>query len=211
LPRAVNLDSAMIALLQDVGREVPAAIEVEVVAAPGLSPVLADPDGLAAALRELVRNACEAMPEGGRLTLEAANVRHGQDRLAVPGSAGYAQYVRLSVRDSGPGMAPGFAERAVAPFFTTKTGAAHTGLGLAMVYGFMSQSGGRMESYGIHRGRAARDQRRAVFPARLGQRRCARAGGPGGAPLHANDGLDGCLNPARSGRKGRAGRPAAFA
>jgi hypothetical protein len=145
LPRAVNLDSAMTALLQDVGREVPAAIEVEVVAAPGLSPVLADPDGLAAALRELVRNACEAMPEGGRLTLEAANVRHGQDRLAVPGSAGYAQYVRLSVRDSGPGMAPGFAERAVAPFFTTKTGAAHTGLGLAMVYGFMSQSGGRME------------------------------------------------------------------
>ncbi len=63
----------------------------------------------------------------------------------MPGGAGYAQYVRLSIRDSGPGMPTGFAERAVAPFFTTKTAGAHAGLGLAVVYGFMSQSGGRME------------------------------------------------------------------
>ncbi len=145
LPRAVDLNSAMTALVQDLAGEVPAAIEIEVVAAPGLSPVLADPDGLAAALRELVRNACEAMAEGGRLTLEAANVRRDQDRLADARGPGYAQPVRLSVRDSGTGMSTEFAERAVAPFFTTKNRGVHAGLGLAAVYGFLSQSGGRME------------------------------------------------------------------
>ena len=145
LPRAVDLNAAMTALLQDLAKEIPASVDVEIVAGPDLSPILADPDGLAVALRELVRNACQAMQEGGKLILEAANVRRGRDQLFVPGGAGYAQPVRLSIRDSGPGMSTEFAERAVAPFFTTKNRGVHAGLGLAMVYGFMNQSGGRLE------------------------------------------------------------------
>ena len=70
----------------------------------------------------------------------------------APESAGCAQPVRLSVRDSGAGMSTEFAERAVAPFFTTKNRGGHAGLGLAMVYGFMSQSGGRMEFTAVEPG-----------------------------------------------------------
>jgi CheY-like chemotaxis protein len=145
LPRAVDLAGTLAGLVQDGAADVPAGIEVEFVADPGLWPALVDPDGLASALRELVRNACDAMPGGGRLVLEAVNARPGSDRLAVPGGSGYGHYVRLSVRDSGCGMSPEFAERAVTPFFTTRPGDAHPGLGLSAVYGFMSQSGGRME------------------------------------------------------------------
>ena len=103
-------------LMQDLAGEVPAAVEVAVVAAPGLSPVLADPDGLVMALRELVRNACEAMPEGGRLTVSTRRTDDGRAQLVFA--------------DTGGGIAPDNLEKIFEPFFTTRERG--TGLGLAI-------------------------------------------------------------------------------
>ncbi|MDH3792249.1 MAG: ATP-binding protein, partial [Rhodospirillales bacterium] len=139
LPKRLDLNAAVAEVVQTGDYAFPATVGVEVVAGAGLWPVQIDRDGFAAALGELARNACDAMPEGGHLTLEIAN--------ADPGREGplQADYVRLSVRDTGPGMPPEFAERALNPFFTTKSEAVHLGLGLSTVHGFVSQSGGRIE------------------------------------------------------------------
>jgi len=139
VPDRLDLNAAVSEFVQAGDYAFPATVGVEVVVGAGLWPVLVDRAGLAAALGELIRNACDAMPEGGNLTLEIANARLDRDGPAE------ADFVRLSVRDSGPGMPPEFADRALNPFFTTKAEAAHLGLGLSTVHGFVSQSGGRME------------------------------------------------------------------
>ncbi len=138
-PKRLDLNAAVAEFVQTGDYAFPATVGVEVVAGAGLWPVQIDRDVFAAALGELARNACDAMPEGGHLTLEIANADPGRDGPVQ------ADYVRLSVRDTGPGMPPEFAERALNPFFTTKSAAAHLGLGLSTVHGFVSQSGGRME------------------------------------------------------------------
>jgi signal transduction histidine kinase len=139
LPERLDLNATVTEFVQAGDFAFPATVGVEVVAGAGLWPVQIDRDGFAAALGELARNACDAMPAGGHLTLEVANADLGRDGPAQ------ADYVRLSVRDTGPGMPPEFAERALNPFFTTKAEAAHLGLGLSTVHGFVSQSGGRLE------------------------------------------------------------------
>jgi PAS domain-containing protein len=144
LPEQLDLDAAVPDLAQAGDYAVPAAIRLEVVASAGAWPVLVDRAGLAAALGELVRNACEAMPEGGHLVLEVGNAR--LERYGP----GRADHVRLSIRDTGPGMSAEIAERALNPFFTTKGEATHPGLGLNTVHGFVSQSGGWMEIETAH-------------------------------------------------------------
>ncbi|MGH8853353.1 MAG: PAS domain S-box protein [Telluria sp.] len=93
------------------------------------------------ALLNLVVNARDAMPEGGRLALETAPVdlREGEVTGLAPGS-----YVCISVTDTGAGMTPETAQRAFEPFFTTKETGKGTGLGLSQVYGFIKQSGGEV-------------------------------------------------------------------
>ncbi len=139
VPERLDLNTAVSDFVHGGDFAFPATVGVELVAGAGLWPVLIDRQGFAAALSELAGNACDAMPEGGHLTLEIANAR--LDR----GGPCEADFVRLSVRDTGSGMPPEFAERALNPFFTTKPEAAHPGLGLSTVHGFVSQSGGRME------------------------------------------------------------------
>ena len=122
------------------------AIEIEVVGAAGLWTTLIDSSQLESALLNLCINARDAMPDGGRLTIETANKwldgRTGRERGLPPG-----QYLSLCVTDTGTGMTPDVIERAFDPFYTTKPIGQGTGLGLSMVYGFARQSGGQIRIY----------------------------------------------------------------
>jgi signal transduction histidine kinase len=114
---------------------------VKLVAEDQLWPCHVDPAQLETALLNLALNARDAMPDGGRLQIEARNVTLVEGAVAgvTPGS-----YVRLSVTDTGCGMPPETLDRVFEPFFTTKEVGKGTGLGLSMVYGFVRQSGGHV-------------------------------------------------------------------
>ena len=143
-PTAVNrlIDGMEELIRRTVGPE----IEVEVVGAAGLWATLVDPNQLENALLNLCINARDAMPEGGRLTIETCNRwidrRAARERDLEPG-----QYVSLCVSDTGVGMSREVIDKAFDPFFTTKPIGAGTGLGLSMVYGFARQSGGLARIY----------------------------------------------------------------
>jgi PAS domain S-box-containing protein len=104
--------------------------------------VKADPDELAQVLINLVVNARDAMPDGGTVTLETADVELQQPRVQGALQAPVGSYVSLVVRDTGTGIDPGLLSRVFEPFFTTKERGKGTGLGLSTVYGIVAQSGG---------------------------------------------------------------------
>ena len=110
-------------------------------------PVLIDPTQLQSALMNLALNARDAMPNGGELMVSVANVTIDDDYIAQETDIKSGHYVRLSVVDNGTGMPPEAQSRAFEPFFTTKSDGNGTGLGLAMVYGFVRQSGGHITLY----------------------------------------------------------------
>jgi len=121
------------------------AFEIVTGVAPGVSAVVADASQIEMALLNLVINARDAMPGGGRIVLRASMPRPPAGLL--PDSAG-GIFVRMAVSDNGPGMRPDIAARVFEPFFTTKAVGKGTGLGLSQVYGMARQSGGmaRLES-----------------------------------------------------------------
>lgn len=125
------------AILRRACRE-PVTIEVRL--APRLRSVHVDATQFESALLNLVVNACEAMPDGGRILLTTENVTLDDQRRVGTLAPGF--YVRLTIRDTGCGMPPEVCERAFEPFFTTKEMGRGTGLGLSQVYGFVVQSGG---------------------------------------------------------------------
>ncbi len=122
-------------------------IEIELIRAAGLWPALVDHGQLENALLNLCLNARDAMPGGGRLTLETANVRLDDDYAARHGDVVAGQYVMLAVSDTGQGIAAEHLPRVFEPFFTTKEKGKGTGLGLSMVYGFIKQSAGHVGIY----------------------------------------------------------------
>ena len=142
-PEPVDLAGLIRELEPLLERALGETIRIETKQAPDLWRAFADANQLQNALLNLALNAKDAMPEGGRLTLGAENFGAAQrlDR-EVPGLAG-GDHVRLSVIDEGAGMPAEVRERAFEPFFTTKRQGRGTGLGLAMVYGFVKQSGGQ--------------------------------------------------------------------
>lgn len=122
------------------------AITLEVVGAGGLWTTLVDPPQLESALLNLCINARDAMPDGGRLTVETAN-KWLDERVARERELTRGQYISLCVTDTGTGMAHDVVARAFDPFFTTKPIGQGTGLGLSMIYGFVRQSGGQVRIY----------------------------------------------------------------
>ncbi|MGE7414305.1 ATP-binding protein [Methylobacterium tarhaniae] len=142
-PRPTDVNHLVAGMEELIRRTVGPAIEIAVSGAPDLWTVLVDPPQLENALLNLCLNARDAMPDGGRIAIEAANLR--LDAAAArahdlpPGD-----YLSLSVTDSGSGMAPDVMARAFDPFFTTKPIGQGTGLGLSMIYGFTQQSGGQV-------------------------------------------------------------------
>ncbi len=145
-PRPTDMNRLVSGMEELVRRTVGPAITVEMVAAAGLWTTLVDPHQLENALLNLCINARDAMPDGGRLTVETGNKwldeRAARERELPPG-----QYVSLCVSDTGTGMAPDVVQRAFDPFFTTKPIGQGTGLGLSMIYGFVRQSGGQARIY----------------------------------------------------------------
>ena len=122
-------------------------IELKLAVAPDLWIIRADPGQLETALLNLALNARDAMPEGGKLTIEAANATLDEDYVADHIGAPRGDYVVLAVSDNGVGMPPKTREHAFEPFFTTKVAGEGSGLGLSMVYGFAKQSGGHIMIY----------------------------------------------------------------
>ncbi len=124
------------------------AVALETVLAAGLWPTLADPGELENALLNLALNARDAMPNGGKVTIETANcyLDHAYvDMVMEPVEPG--QYIMIAVADTGVGMDQATRERAFDPFFTTKGVGKGTGLGLSQVYGFVRQTGGHVRIY----------------------------------------------------------------
>jgi len=122
-------------------------IELEGVLAPRLWPVEVDQNQLESAILNLAVNARDAMPDGGKLTIETANTLLDEAYSAMDREVAPGQYAMISVSDSGEGMTAAVLERVFEPFYTTKEVGRGTGLGLSMVYGFVKQSGGHVTIY----------------------------------------------------------------
>ena len=122
-------------------------IELEGVLASRLWPVEVDQNQLEAAILNLAVNARDAMPDGGKLTIETANTHLDDKYVAIDSEVIPGQYVCICVSDSGTGIPGHVLARAFEPFFTTKEVGRGTGLGLSQVYGFAKQSGGHVTIY----------------------------------------------------------------
>ena len=146
-PRSVDLGRAIRDMTELLRRTLGEHIEVETVIAGGLWNTLADPVQVENAILNLAINARDAMPDGGKLTLEVANAFLDDAYAAQYGDVNPGQYVMLAVSDTGTGMTPEVMSRVFEPFFTTKPEGKGTGLGLAQAYGFVKQSGGHIKIY----------------------------------------------------------------
>ena len=145
-PKATDVNR-LIAGMEDMARRaIGHAIALEVVGSAGLWTVNVDPHQLENVLLNLCINARDAMPDGGRLTIESAN-KWFDERVAAERQLQPGQYVSICVTDTGTGMDVATQRRIFEPFFTTKPIGMGTGLGLSMVYGFAAQSGGQARVY----------------------------------------------------------------
>jgi PAS domain S-box-containing protein len=145
-PKPVNANKLISGMEELVRRTVGPEIQIETVLAAGLWTCFCDPNQLENAILNLCINARDAMPHGGRITIETANTwvdeAAGAEREMETG-----QYIAICVTDTGQGMTPEVISRAFDPFFTTKPAGKGTGLGLSMIYGFARQSNGHARIY----------------------------------------------------------------
>jgi len=146
-PKPVNANQ-LIASMEDLLRRTIGPMHaLEIVTAGGLWTTLCDPNQLESAILNLAINARDAMPDGGKLTIETANAHLDDAYAAAHLDVTPGQYVAICVTDTGMGMPPDVIERVFEPFFTTKPLGQGTGLGLSMVYGFAKQSEGHVKIY----------------------------------------------------------------
>ncbi|WP_249225643.1 PAS domain-containing protein [Tardiphaga alba] len=145
-PKPTDVNRLMFGIEELIRRTVGPQIEVETVGKAGIWTTLVDPNQLENAILNLCINARDAMPEGGRITIETAN-KWLDERAARERDLEAGQYVSICVTDTGTGMSEDVAAHAFEPFFTTKPMGEGTGLGLSMIYGFARQSGGQVRIY----------------------------------------------------------------
>jgi len=140
--KPVDVNALLAGMEEMLRRALPEQVPLDIVATDGLWPTLCDPHQLENAVLNLVINARDAMPEGGRLVVETGNIQIEPADLSLYPGAREGAYVCIGVTDTGHGMPPEVAARAFEPFFTTKPLGMGTGLGLSMIYGFARQSEG---------------------------------------------------------------------
>jgi PAS domain S-box-containing protein len=145
-PRVLSVNTLVAGMSEMLRRTLGETIQIETVLAGGIWPIFCDATELESALLNLAINARDAMPDGGQLTIETANVFldeiYARDTEVASG-----QYVGIFVSDTGIGMPADVIAKAFDPFFTTKEPGVGTGLGLSQVYGFVRQSGGHVKIY----------------------------------------------------------------
>jgi PAS domain S-box-containing protein len=146
-PKVVNVGRLIKGMDDLLRRALGGEIEVETVVSGGLWNSLVDPDQLENALLNLAINARDAMGSDGRLTIEASNAFLDDEYARQHDDVAAGQYVLVAVTDTGGGIPPDIINQVFEPFFTTKAEGKGTGLGLAMVYGFVKQSGGHVKIY----------------------------------------------------------------
>jgi len=146
-PRVLDLNEVVAGMIQMVSRVIGANIELAFLPGANLGRVKADPSQIEQVALNLVVNARDAMPDGGRLTIETSNVQLERDYATQHAVVDPGPYVMLTVSDSGTGMDAATKARIFEPFFTTKSQGRGTGLGLATVYGVVKQSGGYVWVY----------------------------------------------------------------
>ncbi|MEN5204963.1 PAS domain-containing protein [Stenotrophomonas sp. TWI700] len=140
----VDLNEEMRGMQDMLKRSLGELVQIDMLHSPDIWCVEIDPSQLEASILNLAVNARDAMPEGGRLTIEVDNIHLDKDYAAQHPDVPPGRYAMIRVRDTGQGMSPGVMARVFEPFFTTKEVGRGTGLGLSMVYGFAKQSGGHV-------------------------------------------------------------------
>jgi CheY-like chemotaxis protein len=146
-PETVDLNGLAAGMDDLLRRTLGEHVEIEMALHAGTWPILADKGQVESALLNLTINARDAMPGGGKLTIETANVHLDDDYAAANPEVKPGDYAMLAVTDTGTGMPPAVLARAFEPFFTTKGVGKGTGLGLSMIYGFAKQTGGHLKIY----------------------------------------------------------------
>jgi PAS domain S-box-containing protein len=147
VPEILNLNDQLSGIEGMLSRLIGEDIEIRIVLEPALGAVQADPGYIEQIVMNLAVNARDAMPKGGKLTLETANVYLDEDYVRRHAHVTSGHYVRLAVTDNGQGMDAATQTRVFEPFFTTKELGRGTGLGLSTVYGLVKQSSGYIEVY----------------------------------------------------------------
>jgi signal transduction histidine kinase len=146
-PKAVDANRLVASMEELLRRTLGEAVELEVVRTAGLWTTLCDPHQLESAILNLAINGRDAMPDGGKLTIETCNAYLDDAYTAREGAVKAGQYVCVCVTDTGVGMSTDVIAKAFEPFFTTKPIGQGTGLGLSMIYGFAQQSNGYAKIY----------------------------------------------------------------
>ncbi len=146
-PKVINLNDSVSSMLGILRRTLGETIEIEAKQSAALWSCEVDPAQVESAVLNLAVNARDAIPEGGKLTIETANVHLDEEYAATQSEVVPGEYVVLSMTDTGCGMDQRTLEHAFEPFFTTKDVGKGSGLGLSMVFGFAKQSGGHVTLY----------------------------------------------------------------
>ena len=148
-PEVVDLRELMPGLVDLIKRTIGEDIDIETKVSDDVWTTIVDPAQFESAVVNLALNARDAMPEGGKLSLELANTALDAAYATLHAEVTAGDYVMFAISDTGCGMPPEVIARAFDPFFTTKGDGRGTGLGLSMVYGFVKQTGGHIKIYSV--------------------------------------------------------------
>ncbi len=146
-PRSTDVNTLVVDAARLLRPTLGAQIEIDSMLAHDAAPALIDPSQLSTAILNLALNARDAMPNGGKLTLETRNVVLDEDYARMNSEVSPGNYVMIAVSDTGEGIPGSLLDKVFDPFFTTKDVGKGSGLGLSMVYGFVKQSNGHIKIY----------------------------------------------------------------